>query len=234
MTKSLSARVAWAERLGFAWLLLATPLLPACLVDPDQRCGTHQILQGAACACEAGYGLSGTQCVACAANEVGSLEGCECAAGYGRTDPALPCTPTAALGLACSADADCTDPLFGYCAAPDQGGYCTHADCASSADCSNDYSCNQRGTRSFCQRPPTGYGDACESSADCAGFEASYCESLSAHACLLSGCKSNPSICPGDWACCDIPLLGNSLCLPHSELSGGNCPGGGTLVPGGN
>jgi hypothetical protein len=31
--------------------------------------------------------------------------------------------------------------------------------------------------------------------------------------------------------CCDIGLLGQSLCLPPSELMDGNCPAGGTLVP---
>ena len=234
MTTSLTPHGAWAKRLGFARLLLSASLLSSCLVDPDHRCGTHQVLQGDLCACEAGYGLTGNQCLACGENEIGSLDGCACAPGFGRTDATLPCTPTDALGQACSVDADCTDMLFSYCASADQNGYCTRPDCASSADCSNDYSCNQRGTRSFCQRPPSGFGMTCQTTADCAAFEASYCEALSSHSCLLSGCKVDPSTCPGDWACCDIALLGNSLCLPQDQLSGGRCPGGGTLVPGAN
>jgi hypothetical protein len=52
--------------------------------------------------------------------------------------------------------------------------------------------------------------------------------------CLKSDCKADPSVCPGDWACCDIALLGNSLCLPPAELSAGECPAGGHLITGGN
>ncbi|MEO8906140.1 MAG: hypothetical protein ABI488_26520 [Polyangiaceae bacterium] len=191
------------------------------------------MLQDALCACETGYGLTGNECLACGDNEVGSLDGCDCAPGFGRTDATQPCTRSEA-GKPCSADGDCKDALFSYCASAKQDGYCTRPDCASSADCTNDYSCNARDAHSFCQRPPSGFGTTCHSSTDCAAFEASYCEVLSSHACLLSGCKADPSICPGDWACCNIPLLGNSLCLPQDQLSAGACPAGGTLVPGGN
>jgi hypothetical protein len=234
MNPFLTAHGAWARRHGFAGFLLTLALLPSCLVDPERRCGAHPVLQGELCACETGYGLTGNQCLACGEHEVGSLSGCECAPGFGRTDPTLPCTATDALGQACSADSGCSDALFDYCASADQNGYCTRPDCQSSADCSNDYSCNTRGARSFCQRPPTGFGTACQSTADCAGFEASYCEALSSHSCLLNGCKADPSECPGDWSCCDIALLGQALCLPASELSNGQCPAGGTLIPGGN
>jgi len=63
---------------------LAFVAVDGCLVDPDQRCGAHQVLQGELCACEAGYGLVDRECVICGENEQGSLEGCECAAGFMR------------------------------------------------------------------------------------------------------------------------------------------------------
>ena len=233
MSDSLTPHRAWATRLACALLAATSALSSSCLVDADHRCGTHQVLQGDLCACETGYGLTGNQCLACGANEVGSLTGCDCAAGFTRGDAGQPCSASG-LGQACAQDTDCTDPSFSYCASAAQNGYCTRPDCTSSVDCTNDYSCNQRGARSFCQRPPTGFGTTCQSNADCAGFEASYCESLSSHSCLQNDCKSDPSVCPGDWGCCDIALLGQSLCLPAGELDGGQCPAGGTLISGGN
>lgn len=223
-----------ADRSGRCWVIavLSVNLLSSCLVDSDHRCGSHQVLQGELCACEPGFGLIGNQCLACGENEVGSLSGCDCAAGFGRSDPAQPCAPLGTLGQSCVSDADCGDPAFSYCAMEDQSGYCTRPDCSSSSDCSNDYSCNSRAARSFCERPPTGFGQSCQSSADCSGLEASYCEALSSHVCLKDGCKAEPGICPGDWACCDIALLGNSLCLPRSELEAGQCPAGGHLIGG--
>ncbi len=205
-------------------------LAGSCLVDSDHRCGAHQRLQDEQCVCDAGYGLTGNACVECAANEVGSLDGCACASGFGRTDPSKPCVSTASLGQACDADPDCADPADSFCASDSPRGYCTHADCTSSAECSNDYSCNTRNVPSFCERPPTGAGSPCQSDTDCSGFEAAYCEVVLAHACLKSGCKPDPNVCPGDWVCCDIPLIGESLCLPPGRLTGGECPGGGSLV----
>ncbi|HEX2679105.1 MAG TPA: hypothetical protein VHM19_20790, partial [Polyangiales bacterium] len=105
--------------------------------------------------------------------------------------------------------------------------------CKSSADCDTtvDYACNDRVSPSFCERPPRGLGTSCASDADCAGFTASYCEALSSHVCLVNECKADPDRCHGDWACCDIALLGGSICVPPSEVMNGMCPAGGTLIP---
>ena len=203
-----------------------------CLVDSENRCGTHQVLQNDLCICERGYGLFGNTCQACGANEVGSNDGCQCAAGFGRSNPTQPCAAAAALGQTCAADADCTDAAFPFCASSSDTRYCTLPDCTASTDCINNYSCNTRGPRTFCERPPTGVGQSCRTSADCAGLEASYCESTLSHACLKDACKSDPSICPGDWVCCDIALIGESLCLPPTQVLSGQCPGGGVLVAG--
>ena len=224
-----------ADRLlSCAWVGLACCAFSACLVNPSDRCGSHQVQQGDLCACETGFGLVGTHCVACAEHEVGSLTGCACAPGFGRADASQPCAAVETLGKACAQSADCTDATFNYCEPEGESGYCTRPDCTSSADCINDYSCNSRGVRHFCQRPPTGFGKSCQNDGDCSAFEASYCESLSSNVCLKSGCKADPSVCPGDWACCDIALLGNSLCLPQDQLESGACPAGGHLITGSN
>jgi len=214
------------------WLGLA----PACLVDLDDRCGDNQHYDAdqASCLCDAAYALQGAECVACPEHEVGSPSGCVCEPGYTRPDPEAACEMAGGLGDECQEDADCEDPQFSHCQLPsgEEAGYCTIADCSTSEDCQGeDYACNTRQSPSFCERPPTGLGKACSSSDDCAGFEAAYCETVSAGSCVVNDCKADPGKCHGDWVCCDIGLLSQSLCIPPGELSDGQCPAGGTLVP---
>jgi hypothetical protein len=210
-------------------------LLPACLVDLDDRCGKNEHYDAALgiCACDAEYALIGSKCEACAEHEVGSPDGCVCAAGFVRPQPDAVCQALAGLGQDCQADADCGDEDYGYCRLEtgSDAGYCTARDCDGSVGCPGDYSCNTRQSPSFCEHPPSGLGQACSSSDDCAGNTASYCETVVAKSCVVSECAPDPSKCYGDWVCCDIGLLSQSLCVPPSELENGNCPAGGTLIP---
>ena len=217
-------------RLRARWLLAAL-IAPACLYDSSDRCGDHQVLQDDQCVCEAGYGLVDQQCVACKDDEVSNPIGpCDCAEGLVRVAEGAECTE--AVGQACTTDADCPSPDFPHCQLDGATGYCTSTGCVAGAgDCPGAYGCNDRVTPSFCERPPEGLGASCTTSDDCAGSVASYCEALSAHACLVPGCAADPSICHGDWVCCDLALISNSLCAPPSELVDGACPAGGTLVP---
>jgi hypothetical protein len=206
------------------------------LVDLDDRCGSHQSYDEdqSICVCDAEYALIDGACTACGEHEVGSPDGCVCEPGYSREDAESACALAGGLGKDCESDDDCDDARYSHCQLPSQGdgaGYCTNADCSSSADCQGDYACNDRETPSFCERPPSGLGKACSSSDDCEGNEASYCESVSAHSCVVNDCAPDPNKCHGDWVCCDIGLLSQSLCIPPSELSDGHCPAGGTLVP---
>ena len=139
---------------------------------------------------------------------------------------------TARLGKACASDTECKDPKYSVCHLEGAAGYCTSA-CETSEDCDRtlNYACDYFGAVGVCERPPTGEGHACATSADCAGFEADYCEAFREKKCLRQGCKQNPSICHGDWVCCDISVLGTSLCIPPDALESGACPGGGTLIP---
>jgi hypothetical protein len=221
-----------------AWLgAVGSLLLGGCLVDLDNRCGSHQKYNGDAirCECAEGFGLVGTKCIACGENEVGSLSGCACAPGYLRASSEAPCAAQDTLGRACTKDEDCVHPDYNYCHLGDTGGYCTSAGCTSSKECPNSisYACNTRESPSFCERPPTGFGAQCSSDEQCAGFEASYCESASSKACLVNDCKADPDICYGDQVCCDIGLIGTSICIPPDQLANGACPAGGTLIKGG-
>jgi hypothetical protein len=206
-------------------------LAPGCLFDPDDRCGESQAYDGTRCVCAEGLSLVDGQCARCGEHAVGSAEGCACEAGYVRLTTDGPCEADAALGRACTADADCTDTRYPSCRVEAGGGYCTSSGCSTYADCVGDWACNTRETPSFCERPPSGLGTPCTSSADCSTFAASHCESVIAGTCLVNECSSDPDKCHGDWVCCDIGLLSQSLCMPPSELSDGNCPGGGTLIP---
>jgi hypothetical protein len=222
------------------WAALLLPLAalwlaPACLVDLDSRCGEHQVYDSEQgnCACTSDYALIDNRCQRCGEHEIGSPTGCVCVEGFSRATPDAACSELAGLGQDCTSNADCGDPSYGYCYSADEGtpGYCTAPDCSTAADCPTDYGCNTRQAPAFCERPPQGLGIACTSSAECEGNAASYCEAVSAHACLVNDCKPDPNKCHGDWLCCDIGLLSQSLCVPPDALEDGNCPAGGALIP---
>jgi len=158
---------------------------------------------------------------------------CECDSGYLLVGNACEQTKKSSLGKSCKSDDDCKDPAFPYCANADQAGYCTKPDCKTSAECDTtlDYGCNDRESPSFCERPPEGLGKSCSDDTDCEGGVATFCEALSSHVCVVNECKSDPNKCHGDWVCCDIAVLGSSLCVPPSELVDGACPAGGMLIP---
>lgn len=208
---------------------------PACLVDSDNRCGENQKYDepNARCICASGYSLDSGRCVACGLNEVTLGGSCECAEGFTRKAPDAACEENAALGQSCEADEECTSPEYPYCRRDDRAnpGYCTSTDCDSGSSCLANYACNTREVTSFCEHPPEGIGTGCADDKDCSGFTASYCEAIVSKTCVVNDCAPDPNKCHGDWVCCDIGLLGQSLCIPPSELDAGKCPAGGTLVP---
>ena len=81
--------------------------------------------------------------------------------------------------------------------------------------------CTATDARAACKKGPTGFGTTCTSDADCAAFEASHCETLQAHVCVVAGCTKAPDTCQGGQSCCDLNGLGIplTLCLPP-----GQCP----------
>jgi len=132
------------------------------------------------------------------------------------------------LGAACSSDAECAGD-FATCVMDGADSYCSSEGCTSSADCQPTWFCEREGDDSVCKKPPVGYRMACAGPDDCAGTAATYCDSFQSHSCLIQGCGSG-SPCPGDWSCCEISLIGVTLCIEPSGLTDGSCPAGGTLV----
>lgn len=211
----------------FASLAVWGLVLTACVYDPDERCGPNQQYIGNdACSCSPGFILndSGT-CVACGKHETERNGSCECDDGYARATPTAACTPKpSGLGDACDDASPCNSAEFSDCHAVAGGdGYCTKA-CTSASDCSGGYRCQLSGDSGYCRRPATGYGDSCKTSEDCAGKEASFCETLQSHVCIVS-CEAGADACFADEVCCDLSVFGGSLiCVPD-----GKCPtqGGG-------
>jgi len=191
--------------------------------DPDDRCGPHQVVfEDKRCVCEPGAALTPTGCVPCAVHEVPGTMGCECESGYSRPSAGAACEEVpAGLGTACNLTTmPCTDAVYSHCAADASGsGYCTTAGCTSSADCTSGYACNTSGAASFCQRPPMGLSMSCTSDADCAGTEATYCDTFMSHSCLVQGCTVAPDNCFEGWDCCDLSAFGlpQPLCIPQGQ-----------------
>jgi len=81
--------------------------------------------------------------------------------------------------------------------------------------------CTTGDTRPACASGPSGFGTPCTTDTDCAGFDASHCETLQGHVCVVSPCQKSPDSCTGGQSCCDLSGLGLplTLCLPP-----GQCP----------
>ena len=206
-----------------------------CLVD-DQRCDENQIEDrenlnmNHSCICAPGYVLSakGYGCEACGRNEAAVGGKCVCKAGFARTGDAEPCMEIegSVAGAACGgSEPMCADPNP-YCLESEDEPYCTSQGCARNNDCPADWRCNKAGDPPYCQKPPASYLKACQSSADC-DSDAAFCETLQGHVCLINDCARDPGKCLSQSVCCDLSsLIGQSLCVPASNLMNGKCFGG--------
>ena len=201
--------------------------IAGCVYDPNRRCDPGQRYNGFSCLCAANAILvNGGQCVACGANEVAGTDGCVCAQGTARQSPDAGCEPLPAdQGAACdTATTPCnSDSTYNYCfAASGSGGYCTTSDCASDAGaaCSGGYVCEVSASPSYCRRPPIGLGISCTSAADCAGTEATLCDTVFSNECQVQGCTLSPNNCFPGWDCCDLSSYGigvSTVCVPAGE-----------------
>jgi hypothetical protein len=200
----------------------------SCIYDPDQRCGPQQHLgPNSTCACDDGLVLqSATQtCVACGEHETWQAGFCACDDGFTRSEanggaclpggPGTKCDPT-------QGGADCIDAAYDTCR--DRGGgigYCT-ATCKTDVDCPHSFVCDIASSPATCMSEATGQGDSCTTDADCAGNDASYCETAVVNKCLVVGCSvKNPLSCSEGFSCCDVTPLGLALTLCVPE---GDCP----------
>lgn len=218
------ARGAWRQRWRvprIVSLSLLGALIHGCLYDSDDPCSPGQvILDDAVCVCADGSALTDRGCIPCGENEVAGSGACVCAAGFSRTSEGAPCAAEPSLlGLACDTEsAPCSDATYSLCHVSDgagSAGYCTEA-CASSEDCDGSYACDTTTSSPYCRRPPTGTGLACATDADCAGNEASLCESFMLHACVVANCSPTAQDCFPGTKCCDFTAFGAPapFCLP--------------------
>jgi hypothetical protein len=142
---------------------------------------------------------------------------CQCVEGYARTGAGGACEPIPAeLGAECDSEsAPCPSSEFPHCEVTDgTSGYCTIENCESTADCPGAYRCQIDADRSYCRRPPLGLNETCKSDADCAGGEATFCETLQAFVCLVP-CSNDDECITGD-VCCDVSAFGAGIfCAPR-------------------
>lgn len=222
---SRSARAGRA-RLRVA-LGLTGAVLGSCVYDSSDRCGDHQVIWGdnVRCVCDEGSAWTQSGCVRCGKHEVPGANGCICEEGYARAAETEPCKEVpAGQGVACdttSATA-CTDPDNNYCqVVSGTTGYCTKVGCTGPDDCEGGYACDTTKTPQVCLKPPVGIGKPCESDADCAGTEATYCDTFQNHACLVQGCTLEPDNCFPGWECCDLTAFGfpAPLCIPEGDCT---------------
>jgi hypothetical protein len=215
-TVSSGARAddAWRPPRASRWLLIW--IASGCVLDSDDRCGERQVLweNDMRCVCEEGTAYTPEGCVPCGANEIASAAGCACAPGFGRPAPELACEELPpGIGAPCATPAECLDPTYPYCQVGASGGYCTTANCTTSADCTGGYTCNLGATPTHCQRPPLGAGTPCTSPADCAGTDAIFCDTFVTGTCLVQDCSLAPDNCYMGSECCDLSNVGLPLNL---------------------
>jgi hypothetical protein len=179
----------------------------ACLYDGSDRCGPNQVsITNDRCACADGYIPGDNGCVACGENEIALNGACSCAEGYARANPTEPCEkPPAELGLECDTESSpCPDETYPVCHEVDgTSGYCTNL-CETSDDCDGAYKC-QEGPEPFCRRPPVGVSDPCDTDEECAGKDASICEKIQSHQCLVPCGPGDTAGCFVGDACCEFP-----------------------------
>jgi hypothetical protein len=185
------------SRYAAALFALLGALPSACVYDSSDRCGPHQVM------------YEDLRCV-CDATSVPNAAGTGC-------EPA-----PVGQGAPCDATKLCTDAEFNHCeAGADGSGYCTKTGCASSDDCTNGYACDLAVTPSVCRRPPAGLGMSCTSNADCAGTQATYCDTFQTHSCLVQGCSLAPDNCFTGYECCDLSafMIPQPLCIPQGACA---------------
>jgi hypothetical protein len=192
--------------------------LSACVYDGDQRCGPHQqLIDKDRCICEKDYVPGASGCVPCGALESAVNGECVCVKGYARPEDGAACEPIpAALGAACDTEgAPCAAGPYPLCHVTEgTSGYCTNA-CNAGEACTGGYKCHEDGADSYCRRPPVGHGDTCASSDDCAGGEATFCETIQSNLCLVPCAAGKTDVCFEDELCCNFGIF-EPICVPNN------------------
>jgi len=143
----------------------------------------------------------------------GDFEGCKCVEGAVATADNRACTPCGQFETAMNNACVC---MPGY---SKQAGVCTPVVDAGSTDAGID--------SGMTATAPTGEGMSCSSSADCASYDAKFCQNLRPPGmCFVQGCATGATTCFGDRVCCDLSPYGvpalvaaGGLCLPPSSCN---------------
>jgi hypothetical protein len=193
--------------------LIAIALAVGC---DNNDCGPDMSFDDAlgVCRCDDHSIAEGGGCTPCADDEIVVGTTCGCSVGESKSGAGV-CARLDGQGSSCEASTSCSDATYDYCAVRDGSGVCTNK-CVGDSDCSAGYVCADWEATPSC-RTFTGYGAACSSLADCAGFDANYCIQ---GACDVHGCTVGVDDCPRDTKCCDFSSYGlGTLCAPAENCS---------------
>ena len=193
---------------------LAILALASCVYDSGKRCGPHQVLQTTGmetCVCDEHSATTATGCVPCGTNEVVGASGCVCAPGFGKATPTEPCTLGGGVIDAGTSNnqSDADKPAT------------SDGTCTTDGDCTGGAACDLKVSPSVCRTLPVGLGKTCAAASDCAGTEATYCETFITKTCQVEGCSLAPDNCFSGYICCDLAKYG--LAKPVC-VAGAQCP----------
>lgn len=76
---------------------------------------------------------------------------------------------------------------------------------------------------------PDGLGAPCSTNEDCAGGDATFCDTLITGGCLVEGCDLGGSACPVGYECQDLSMFGaaGNVCVAQTcDLAADDCPSG--------
>jgi len=186
-----------------------------CVYNSNERCGPAMRLDATldVCVCDDNAVITGLGCTPCAADEIVVAGACACPSGSAK-NAVNTCEIVRGLGDACATSSECTNATYGYCAPATAGSTantCTST-CITDVDCGATYTCATWEARPYC-RAFSGLAKSCSSQADCAGTDATFCESTQTHRCMVAGCSLTTDDCPRDTTCCDFSSYGlGTLC----------------------
>ena len=192
--------------------ILVLVVTTGCVYDANELCGPHMKYDTSldVCLCDDSSIADGLRCTLCPADEVAVAGACGCAPGSTKNSAGV-CDRVVGLGDPCQSASDCTNPGYAYCAPGVTGSSCTSA-CASDSDCGDSYTCATWEPQPYC-REFVGLGMSCTSAADCAGTDATFCDTYQSHTCIVAGCTVGDGACPRGTLCCDFSQYGfGTLC----------------------
>jgi hypothetical protein len=199
--------------------IAAVALSASCVYDASHPCGANMHFDDTleACLCDDGAISVDGGCQLCADDEVVADNTCACPPGTTK-DAANICTAVPGLGDPCDAAKPCIDATYSYCAIHDgaAAGTCTKQ-CASNADCIDTYTCATWLAQPYCM-VFAGLGKPCSAQEDCAGTDATFCDTFISHTCVVANCTLTGNECPRGTTCCDLSNFG------FENLCGQSCP----------